>query len=135
MDEERIISILSDIEKYMNDLKEMNVNRLEDLDNIEKYYASSMVLFSLLNRVLDLGQEIVISKKLGMPSSYRDIFRILLSRKIIGSDLFKKMEAFVDLRNALSHEYHRIDKGLIFDAINGIDTVRKVVERLREEVD
>ncbi len=110
------------------------MNRLEDLDNIEKYYASSMVLFSLLNRVIDLGQEIVISKKLGMPSSYKDVFRILFSRKIIGNELFREMETFVDLRNALSHEYHRIDKNYLFDAIGNIDTVRKVVERLRRDV-
>lgn len=134
MDKERIISILSDIEKYLNDLKEMKVNSLDDLDSMEKYYASSMILFSLLNRVIDLGQEIVISKKLGMPSSYKDVFRILFSRKIIGTELFKEMETFVDLRNALSHEYHRVDKNYLFDAIGNIDTVRKVVEKLGKEV-
>ena len=36
-----------------------------------------MALFSLLNRVIDLGSEMVMGADLGTPAIYRDIFRLL----------------------------------------------------------
>lgn len=101
MDKERIVKILSDIENYLNDLEERNIRRSEDLTNVEKYYATSMILFSLLNRVIDLAQEVVLGKKLGMPASYKQIFRILSEKRLISRELFKEMEKFINLRNIL----------------------------------
>jgi len=131
MDRERIIKIMSDIEKYLSDLKDRNIRSLEDLKDIEKYYATSMILFSLLNRVIDLGQEIVIGKKFGMPSSYKEIFRILFERKIIDKSTFENMEKFVDLRNILSHEYYRAEAAVIFKAVKNIGVIKNFVEKAR----
>jgi len=46
-----------------------------------------MVLFTILNRAIDLGEEIVLSKNLGMPSTYKDIFRLLLKNKTIEKNI------------------------------------------------
>lgn len=135
MDRERIIKIMSDIEKYFSDLEQREIKSLDDLMDMEKYYAVSMILFSLLNRIIDLGQEIIISKKFGMPSSYKDTFRILFERKIIDKKMFEEFKKFVYLRNALSHEYYRIDEKDIFYAVRKIGILKRFVERIKEEVE
>lgn len=135
MDKERIVKILSDIENYLNDLEERNIRRSEDLTNVEKYYATSMILFSLLNRVIDLAQEVVVGKKLGMPASYKQIFRILSEKRFISKELFKEMERFVNLRNILSHEYYRIGSDEIFQAVKKIDIVKKFVDLLKKKIE
>ena len=133
MDKERLTKIIADIEKYSKDLEKMKIKEVEDLRNIEKYYSTSMILFSLLNRVIDLGQEIVIGKKLGMPSTYKDIFRILLRRKIIDEKMFGKFKKLVDMRNMLSHEYHEIKGEDIFRTMKDVKIVKKFIKRMKKE--
>jgi uncharacterized protein YutE (UPF0331/DUF86 family) len=135
MDRERIVKIVSDIEKYMNDLEEMNIRKAEDLTGIEKYYATSMILFSLLNRVIDLAQEVVVGKKLGMPSSYKEIFRILRERDFISKETLGEIEKLVELRNILSHEYYRIGSGEIFRAVKNVGVVRKFVSEIKRRIE
>jgi uncharacterized protein YutE (UPF0331/DUF86 family) len=135
MDRERIVRIVSDIEKYMKDLEQMNIRTANDLAGIEKYYATSMIMFSLLNRVIDLAQEVVVGRNLGMPSSYREVFRILRERAFITKEMLVEMEKFVELRNALSHEYYRIGSGEIFHAVKNMDVVRKFVGEMKRRIE
>jgi len=46
-----------------------------------------MVLFTILNRAIDLGEEIALSKNLGMPSPHKDIFRLLLKNQTIEKNI------------------------------------------------
>jgi uncharacterized protein YutE (UPF0331/DUF86 family) len=135
MDRERIVKIVSDVEKYTKDLEEMSIRTADDLTKMEKYYATSMIMFSLLNRVIDLAQEVVVGRKLGMPSSYREVFRILRERSFISKEMLVEMEKFVELRNALSHEYYRISSGEIFRAVKNIGVVRKFVEDMKRKIE
>lgn len=41
MNKDRFVKILTDIEKYLQDLRDMKINSLNDLkNNMEKYYAA-----------------------------------------------------------------------------------------------
>jgi uncharacterized protein YutE (UPF0331/DUF86 family) len=93
-----------------------------------------MILFSLLNRVIDLAQEIVVGKKLGMPSSYKDMFRILRERGFIDKESLGKMERLVELRNILSHEYYRVGSGEIFQAANDINIIKEFVQEMKKRM-
>ena len=42
-----------------------------------------MLVFSLVNSAIDLGNEIISAKKLEMPQSYKEIFEILANNKLI----------------------------------------------------
>ena len=77
-DTERIARIISDIEKYLRDLEELDIKEARDLADKRNFYAISMVLFSILNRTIDLGEELVMANNLGMPSTYREIFKLLV---------------------------------------------------------
>jgi uncharacterized protein YutE (UPF0331/DUF86 family) len=76
-DEERIGTIFSDIQRYLKDFEDLGIHSVQDLQDKRNFYASSIVLFSLLNRVFDLGSEMAIAHNLGIPGTYREIFVLL----------------------------------------------------------
>ena len=68
-DLERLTKIISDIYRYPDDLERMKIKDPRDLDGTKNFYAVSMILFALINRVIDLGDEIVTSRNLGVPGT------------------------------------------------------------------
>ena len=76
-DLEQLTKIISDIYRYLDDLEKIEPKDLSDLDDIRNFYAVSMILFTLINRTIDLGDEIVTSRNLGVPGTYQEIFSLL----------------------------------------------------------
>lgn len=130
---ERTIIIMADIEKYLRELEELNIKTLEDLKEKKNFYSASMVILTILNRVIDLGQESVLRKKLGVPATYAEIFAILRKADIINDRLFLELKEMVKIRNRLSHEYFAFTEKDVYDGIRKIKAVKEFVERLREE--
>lgn len=130
-DMERITHIIGDMEKYFTDMKELEIEDIDDLDDKRNFYSLSMLLFSILNRAIDLGEEIIAGKRLGVPSRYRDVFKILAQNKIIGKTLEKQLSDLVFYRNLLSHEYHDLSVDDVFDVFKRIDVVRRFVEAIK----
>lgn len=131
IDMERITHIIGDIEKYFTDMKELEIEEIDDLDDKRNFYSLSMLLFSILNRAIDLGEEIIAGKKLGVPSRYRDVFKILAQNKIIDKPLEKELSDLVFYRNLLSHEYHDLSVDDVFNVYKRISIVRRFVEAIK----
>lgn len=114
LDKERIKIIISEIEHYSNEIEKIGIKSEKDLDNI-KFPAVSMLLLSLINKVIDLGEEILANKKLGMPATYRDVFIILEKNNVIERNLSKNLQFLAKYRNILAHEYGTLyEKDIIF---------------------
>ena len=135
-DIERIGKIISDIERYFRDLEleGLNIKKVEDLEDRKDFYAISMVLFSILNRAIDLGDEIVMANNLGMPSTYKEIFRLLTRNEYIGKDMGEKLSNLVFYRNLLSHEYYDLTEEDVFEVFRRMVIVKKFVGRVKEIV-
>lgn len=133
-DEERIGTIFSDIHKYIGDFEELGILQLQDLHDKRNFYAVSMILFSLLNRLFDLGSEVAIANNLGIPSTYREIFVLLQKNGFIGHVLEKDMIELVTYRNLLSHEYHGITEENLFDLIKKLEKIKKFVELMQKKI-
>ena len=133
-DVERIGKIISDIERYFRDLEleGLNIKKVEDLEDKKDFYAISMVLFSILNRAIDLGDEIVMANNLGMPSTYKEIFRLLTRNEYIGKDMGEKLSNLVFYRNLLSHEYYDLTEEDVLEVFKKISIVKKFVARIKE---
>ncbi len=131
-DVERIGKIINDIGRYFRDLEELNVTRVEDLEDRKNFYAISMVLFSILNRSIDLGDEIVMANNLGMPSTYKEIFKLLTKNKFISKDMGEELSNLVFYRNLLSHEYHDLTEEDVFETFKKISIIKKFVERIKD---
>jgi len=133
-DIERMGKIISDIERYFRDLEleGLNIKKVEDLEDRKDFYAISMVLFSILNRAIDLGDEIVMANNLGMPSTYKEIFRLLTKNEYIGKDMGEELSNLVFYRNLLSHEYYDLTEEDVLEVFKKISIVKKFVERIKD---
>ncbi len=130
-DKERISIIIEDIKKYFQKLRERNMKKLSDLDDLN-FYACSMIIFSILNRTIDLGDEIINSKKFGFPSETKDIFVLLGENKVIIKKTEEKLKDLIRLRNKISHRYGSINKEDIFNAIEQVKVVEEFVNEISE---
>ena len=133
-DEERIGTIFSDIQRYIKDLEDLGIHSAQDLHDKRNFYASSMILFSLLNRVFDLGSEMAIAQNLGIPGTYREIFVMLRKNGIIENDLAHEMIGLVTYRNLLSHEYHGISEETLFNLTKKIASIRQFVGIMKDMI-
>ena len=133
-DKIRIGIIVADIERFFKDLEKMDVKSEKSLFDEKTFYATSMLLFSILNRLLDLGSEIVTAKQLGTPGSYRDIFSLLERNKLIKTSLSKRLINLVYARNLLAHEYQDFTNKEVYKIFNEVKAVREFVILVKEIV-
>ena len=105
----------------------------DDLENVEKergksrYYAKSMLLFSIINASISLGEDLISMRKLQIPGNYYEIFDILEKNRVIGAALRDDMKMLIRLRNLLAHEYDNIDEKEIEKLGKKIESVKELV--------
>lgn len=133
-DIERLGKIFSDLDRYFADMNELHIKTPEDLKTKTNFYSVSMILLSSINRILDLGEEIIETKNIGFPSRYKDIFWLLSKAKIIDTKFQTELSKLVDDRNVLSHEYFVIREKDVFKMISKISLMKKFVKIMKNLV-
>jgi uncharacterized protein YutE (UPF0331/DUF86 family) len=132
IDAKKIELMFAEIARYRNDLERIGqIKNEKDLDST-KFHAISMLLLSITNKVIDIGEEIVAAKSLGVPSSYRDVFVILEKNRFIGKSLANGLQILAKNRNILAHEYGSInEKNIIFllRKIRVVEEFQKIVKK------
>lgn len=131
MNKERLLSIFRDIERFFTDLEGIGVFDRDDLKDKKQFYATSMLLFSIINRAIDLGEEIIADKKFGLPATYNEIFYLLEKNKIISQRLCSQLSSLIYFRNLAAHEYHTFTEKDVFNAFQEITAVKKFVEIIK----
>ncbi|MGE5832270.1 MAG: type VII toxin-antitoxin system HepT family RNase toxin [Methanomicrobiales archaeon] len=131
-DREQVTKIISDIERYTKDLQELGISGREELEDRRTLYALSMLLFTIINRALDLADEVIITNRLGMPQSYREIFDILRRRRFIDRELAEEMAALVFYRNMIAHQYDDLTDDDLYSLFQRLGTITKFVDRMKE---
>lgn len=131
MNKERLVSIFRDIERFFTDLEGIGVVDRDDLKDKKQFYATSMLLFSIINRAIDLGEEIIADKKFGLPATYNEIFYLLEKNKIISQRLCSQLSSLIYFRNLAAHEYHTFTEKDVFTAFQEINAVKKFVDIIK----
>jgi uncharacterized protein YutE (UPF0331/DUF86 family) len=134
MNKERMVKIIKDIDRFFKDLEELDIKNVRDLESKESFYAASMILFSIVNRAIDLGEEMVSAKKLGFPEKYREIFYLLKRSGIIDQRMYRKLSALIHFRNLAAHEYYTFTEADVFKALKNISVVKRFVEAVKKAV-
>ena len=130
-DRERVGKILSDIERYFSDLESLNVKTPKDLEDKRNFYSVSMVIFSIINRAINLGEEAVTANNLGTPSTYKDIFYLLGKAGIINERMKNELSELSSYRNVFSHEYQNLTEKDVYNALLEMSAVRDFVKRIK----
>ena len=129
-DKERLANILSDIKRYIAELENYKIKNEEDLKDSKTFFATSMLSFQLINRVFDLCDDVINSRNIGIPSTYKDIFWLLEKGKIIDRKAKESVWPVMKYRNILAHEYGEIsDKDLLF-IVKNLNMVEEFVKKL-----
>ncbi len=106
MENKDILEIIKNIDKHIKYIENKKIETIEILENSEDtYLAVSMSVFTLINNLIELGDEIIKVKNLEFPRKYRDIAIILHSNKIIEKNQQNILVNFIKIRNNIAHEY------------------------------
>ena len=128
IDKEQIAIMMKDIERYLSDLSEMEVK-----NNKQSYYAVSMIVFAVMNRAIDIGNEIISgSAKIPIPGTYKETFEILSQNDIITEDIEKQMVSLMKYRNIIAHEYYVLSNQEISKLKKDVYSVENYVEQIKE---
>lgn len=127
MNKQRVARIIIDIERFFSDLENMEVKDAKTLKERSIFYAVSMVMFSIINRAIDLGEEIVSSRKLGFPENYREIFHLLNNAGIINEKLNNDLSGLVHFRNLAAHKYQNFNENDVYKSYHEIDCVKDFI--------
>ena len=133
-DREQVTKIIADIERYTKDLHELGISERGDLEDRRNLYALSMLLFSIINRAIDLADEVVITNRLGMPSSYSEIFTLLERKGFIDRELGGQMASLVFYRNMIAHQYDDLTDDDLYSLLERLETITRFVERMKEVI-
>lgn len=132
-DKERVGLIMKDIDDYLVRLDDVKIKNANELDEV-KFDAVAMRVFFVINKTIDLGKEVVISKNFGMPKSYGGIFKILGNKKFISQDQERDLLRLVLLRNQISHRYEGLDEKGLFGFKNNLKIVKDFMKIIREDM-
>ncbi len=72
-------------------------------------------------------------KKLGFPSTYRELFEILESEGYISEDELKTFKRLIFLRNLIAHEYYRISESELLEMVNLLEKCSDFVNKIKAE--
>lgn len=86
-------------------------------ENSLRQDAISANLQRIADLCIDLANHIIKNKKLGLPTSASESFKILADRQIIDQQLSAKLMGMVGFRNILVHQYQQINLDLMIDVI------------------
>lgn len=127
----RVLTIISDIDRFFRDYEKItSEGAIQDADTI-RFHAISMVLFTILNLSFELGEEVIAYRHAGLPSTYRDIFRILWEEKLIDENIREKMSHMVYYRNRLAHQYAGLNREDIDAIISNIEVIKNYIQKMK----
>ncbi len=120
-DRERIGTIVGDIDEFLSKIEKLNVNTVGDLrTDWRNFHTAAILIFGIVNRCIDLAEEVIVSRNLGIPTTYREHFYLLYENAIINEELYEKLSSLVKIRNLIAHEYYRFKMDDIFEALQNI---------------
>ncbi len=85
---------------------------------------------------IDLANYVIRARKLGIPVSSADSFKLLRTERIIDNRLAERMEKMVGFRNTVVHQYTKVDIRIVEAVIaSELDELLVLADRVREHVE
>lgn len=74
-------------------------------------------LYTASQAAIDLGEMYIEHAQFRAPTTYADIFDVLLEREIINPDLTKSMRNMAGFRNILAHQYGKVQFDIVYTVL------------------
>lgn len=129
--------ILIDIRQYLDDANRI-FNRKEKIDQDGRdFYARSMVLFALSNRLIDLAREVIYIRGYAAPDEKlknKVFMKRLHDHGVISSDLRTEMVLLVNFRNKVSHHFYDITRDDLVRVYNSLPQYLEFIEIMENQL-
>jgi len=100
-----------------------------------KQDAIALNLHRACEQCIDLAHHAIKVRKLGLPQSSRESFRLLSEGGLIPRELSDKLERMVGFRNVLVHQYRQLDLDMMIDIIeNHLDNLLEFTDLMVKEL-
>ncbi|PJE73487.1 MAG: hypothetical protein COV02_02375 [Candidatus Terrybacteria bacterium CG10_big_fil_rev_8_21_14_0_10_41_10] len=110
---------ISSIKKYLNIIERYKIYSREEIENnIDIKGAIERYLYLVAQATIDLAEAIISFKNFRKPSTMSESFYILEENNIISKDLTQKMVGMTGFRNAVAHDYEKINYDLVYKIIH-----------------
>jgi len=126
----RLVESILRFEKHFEGARKL---KSENLRDYLVYNTLAMECFQAVNTLIDISQYVVTKKKLGFPSTYRELFEILEENGYISDEELKAFKRLVFLRNLIAHEYYRISESELLEMVNLLEKASDFVNRVKAE--
>src|SRR3989344_5534752 len=131
----RIQDKIGEIEKYLEELSEIQPENFENYNNDFKTKAACERYFEkIIESIVDLAFLVIKEKKFKVPEEDKEAFDILTNEGIISKELAEKLKDAKGMRNLIAHEYGKVDDEIVFESITselGRDT-EHFVEKVKQ---
>lgn len=107
--------------------------KLKDMDVSEYlvYNSLAMECFQAVNSLIDIGEQLIARKRMGFPSSYREIFELLKEGKLLNKEELEAIKRLIFLRNVIAHEYYKVGERELIEMAELFKKVRGFVDRVK----
>lgn len=93
-----------------------------------------MLILGIINRSIDLAEEILVKNNLPMPSSYSECFPAIVKDGLIDKTICKNMENIIKQRGLFAHHYYDLQPKKVLQLSREIIIVKKFVEKVKDLV-
>ena len=124
----RLVEYILRFERHLEGAKKL---KSKDVSDYFVYNTLAMECFQAINTLIDIAQYIVMKKRLGFPSTYRELFEILEEAGYISEEELKAFKRLVFLRNLIAHEYYRISENELLEMVNLLEKCSGFVNRVK----
>lgn len=129
----KLIEAIEEAEEFLKETKEIFVeDREKYLSNKEKIYATSMTLFTTLNALIEIGEEVITIEKLKSAHSYQDIFIKLFEKNIISEESVIFLKASMKDRNMIAHQYGEFKREKVYDLIKNSHKIEQFISEIKK---
>ncbi len=134
-DFQRMGRAVAEIEQYIQEIRRYQITSLQVLKSDSKTrHAAAMLIFAILNRISDIGEEIMIKEQLGMPNQYTDILPSLAKANVINNELAESLNKMMKKRNVIAHFYGDILPGDLFLLINQLPSAEQFLKTVKKHI-
>jgi uncharacterized protein YutE (UPF0331/DUF86 family) len=93
-----------------------------------------MLIFSILNRVIDLGNEVILDEHLGSPNTYDDVMPRLSKGGIMNEKEATELNELIKKRNIFAHFYGELKRGELFNIIDNLKLVDDFIKKIKKRI-
>jgi uncharacterized protein YutE (UPF0331/DUF86 family) len=113
-----VLNKIQTIERCLKRIREEYVGYEESFEeNFTKQDSVILNLERASQATIDIATHIVKTRNLGLPSTSRELFDLLLGAKVIDKESCKQMQGMVGFRNIAVHDYQSLNLEIVISII------------------